>query len=745
MGGRSRAALRREKKKKLTRELASEATDKVTTTDATRRQVHYQSTSCDSDSESSNDMNRAATIPLLSLEHGNNVRDFIKEMNAQQNIVGKRAQAVVQRYAVDQRKKRFREEKAEKIVWRKFDRENRAFEKYYEECLGLKKHDFARFLACLKEPLPVYLRVNGNYTSLSEIVTGSLELDFNMKRVTVPTPVGGGEMHVQLSPEAWVPQRRLWKITVDSKEFRKNEGLQSLRSFVKAQGNLGTLLRQDPAATVLPAFLDIHPGQRVLDLCGGGDHRAPIVEEYLCLVSTGLETALEKNLLLINERDATAAASAVRNLTRTLPLARDLIVTVHKPEEFPVPEIPEALFDRIICCPPCSGDGLIRKLPEKWRTWSPEQGLAFHPSQLGLTDHAMTLLRIGGTLLYSTRSLNPIENEAVVAEIIRRSKGALELVDTNTILEGLKRSHGRTKWTVLDLASWSEAPEDERHRLRPSMWPPSSEECNEMHLNRCVRLLPHQNDTHGLFLAVIRKVRATQKAALTIGPALPPKSKPMLRNYAMKKIQAKAEKAFSSFTSIDQESLASIQSFFALCSKPTFLIRAGMARQKRAVHVVTPALADLVTRELRGRLCIYHAGVHALRPCAGVDAVSHELTDNGARVLLPAMKAQVLSLSLNEFTSFLQAREMWLKNVDERARLQLVEMSEGSFAMVLDDMEPTQTRDRDIVLTVVKRHNSCSIVSSAAAIARVKALLDELNAADEGGEDGYDSLEFEGE
>ncbi|OWZ15034.1 TRNA (cytosine-5-)-methyltransferase [Phytophthora megakarya] len=748
MGGRSRAALRREKKRKQkgVASASSGAGDSAAISD--KRQKPPQKSIYDSDSDS-DDANRAAAIPLPSLEDGDKVRDFVQELEKQQKPTGKRARAEVEQHAVDQRKKRYREEKAEKIVWRKFDRENRAFEQFYEHCLGLEQEEFARFLACLKAPLPVHLRVNGNYTSLSEIVTGSLELDFDLKEVTVPTPVGGGEMHVQFGPESWALEKRLWKLSVDSKSFRKVEGLRSLSTYVRAQGSLGTLLRQDPAATVLPAFLDVQPGQRVLDLCGGGEHRAPIVEEYLCPaspVSAGIETSSSvTSLLIVNERDATAAASAVRNLTRTLPLARELVVTAHKPEEFPTPSTNEALFDRVICCAPCSGDGLIRKLPEKWRTWSPDQALAHHPSQLGLAEHALALLRVGGSLLYSTRSLNPIEDEAVVAELLRRSKGALELAETDDVLEGLERSQGISKWNVLDLASWDDASENQRHRLRPSMWPPTAEERDEMHLERCVRVLPHQNDTHGLFLAVIRKVREADDVAVAAGPAPLPQLKVNSNAKATtkNKKQVKAEKPFGSFTAIDHQHLASLRSFFALRSNSAFLERAGMARQKRAVHVVTPAVAELVTNELRGRLSIYHAGVFALRPGTGIEGVADELTDNGARALLPEMNARVLNLPQDEFTGFLQSREMWLKNAGEHARDQLAEMTEGSLAVALDDMEPAQTGDRDIVLVAIKRHNSCSIVSSPAAIARIKALLEELNDEGGDGEDGYDSFEFE--
>ncbi|KAF4325553.1 hypothetical protein BBO99_00000322 [Phytophthora kernoviae] len=725
MGGRSRAVQRREKKLKQQAPPSASSRTGQAATPSNKPQKRQQKSIYDSDSDSDDDTNRLSAIPLPSLEDGDKVRDFVQELEQaqkQQNKPkGKRARAEAEQHALDQRKKRYREEKAEKIVWRKFDRENQAFEKFYKRCLGLEAKEFERFLASLKEPLPVHLRVNGNYTSLSEIVTGTLEMDFDLSEVMVPVPVGGGETHVQFAPEDWASEKRLWKLDTDSKTFRKSEGLRSLSTY---------------------------PGQRVLDLCGGGEHRAPIVEEYLnppTPSSNDSDTsASAADLLVVNERDATAAASAVRNLTRTLPTTRELVVTAHKPEEFPVPECPEALFDRVICCAPCSGDGLIRKLPEKWRTWSPRQALAHHPSQLGLAEHALNLVRVDGVMLYSTRSMNPIENEAIVAELLRRSKGALELVETEDVLEGLQRSLGLTQWDVLDVPSWDDASEDQRHHLRPSMWPPMSKEREGMHLERCVRLLPHQNDTHGLFLAVIRKVSEADDAVVTAGPAPMPHTKSSATISTKNQKHKKNEKPFGSFTNIDKKHLASIRSFFSLRSdngRSAFLERSGMARQKRAVHLVTPAVAQLVTNQLRGRLSVYHAGVDALRP--GANAVADELTDDGARALLLEMKARVLSLPQEEFTSFLESREMWLKNAGEHASEQLAEMSEGVLAVALDDMEPAQTGDRDIVLVAVKRHNSCSIVSSSAAIARIKALLEELNDTGGDGEDGYDSFEFE--
>lgn len=75
------------------------------------------------------------------------------------------------------------------------------------------------------------------------------------------------------------------------------------------------------------------------------------------------------------------------------------------------------LFDRILCDVPCSGDGTIRKAPDIWRRWTPGNGNGLHPLQLRIALHACQMLKEGGRLVYSTCTFNPIEDEAVVAEV----------------------------------------------------------------------------------------------------------------------------------------------------------------------------------------------------------------------------------------------------------------------------------------------------------------------------------------
>ena len=130
----------------------------------------------------------------------------------------------------------------------------------------------------------------------------------------------------------------------------------------------------------------------------------------------------------------------------------------------------------------------------------------------------LQLLRVGGRMVYSTCSLNPVEDEAVVAELLRRCGGHVRLVDVSALLPGLRRSEGLSHWRVVDEANhpfedYAAVPSKLRTLYRQSMFPPAAAEAATMRLERCVRVLPHQQNSGGFFLCVLEKTSALENTA----------------------------------------------------------------------------------------------------------------------------------------------------------------------------------------------------------------------------------------
>jgi 16S rRNA C967 or C1407 C5-methylase (RsmB/RsmF family) len=99
-------------------------------------------------------------------------------------------------------------------------------------------------------------------------------------------------------------------------------------------------------------------------------------------------------------------------------------------------------FDRILADVPCTGDGTTRKNIDVWKTWSPRAGLGLHPVQIRILERCLSMLKTGGRIVYSTCSYNPVENETVVAHILKKYAGKIKPVDVSDRLVGLKHRKG---------------------------------------------------------------------------------------------------------------------------------------------------------------------------------------------------------------------------------------------------------------------------------------------------------------
>ncbi|KAH7446790.1 hypothetical protein KP509_01G076100 [Ceratopteris richardii] len=348
---------------------------------------------------------------------------------------------------------------------------------------------------------------------------------------------------------------------------------------------------------VPPLFLDVQPDHFVLDMCAAPGSKTFQLLEMIHMndkhgpPSTGLVVA--------NDVDVQRCHLLIHQTKRMC--SPNVIVTNHEAQHFPglkkgkdatlqPDSVPEnalnsngdfenvevneergLLFDRILCDVPCSGDGTIRKAPDIWKKWNLGHANGLHRLQIQIAMRGVALLRVGGRLVYSTCSLNPVENEAVVGEVMRRCGGCLELLDVSSELPELKRRPGLKTWKVRDKGVWiSSFKNVNKHRagsILSSMFPNRNvedqsvsvdeeqlsvqeeifseslelnednepqnleiaenedDEISSFPLDRCLRILPHDQDTGGFFIAVFKKVSpfkadqfSRQHAKRQIGP-----------------------------------------------------------------------------------------------------------------------------------------------------------------------------------------------------------------------------------
>ncbi len=162
----------------------------------------------------------------------------------------------------------------------------------------------------------------------------------------------------------------------------------------------GLLMPQSRAAMAVASLLDPQPGERVLDLCaapgGKTTHLAAL------MANQGEIVAVERH---------PGRADALR---RTAARMGADIVDVRTGD---ATEPQREFFDRVLVDPPCSDLGTLASRPDaRWRKAGRPAALA--ELQLRILTAGAVAVKPGGTLVYSTCTISPIENERVVTTFL---------------------------------------------------------------------------------------------------------------------------------------------------------------------------------------------------------------------------------------------------------------------------------------------------------------------------------------
>lgn len=441
---------------------------------------------------------------------------------------------------------------------------NKFFEAFYWDQKIVEPEEWQAFLDHLRAPLPTSFRITSGKPTTAILI----EQMQNFYLPYLSNVKFEGEQVPPPKALPWYPENMGWQIDVKKNALRKTEQFQKFQQFLVHETEVGNISRQETVSMIPPLFLNVEPHHIVLDMCAApGSKTAQLIEALHSPLTTSAESydPCPPGIVIANDADAKRAHMLVHQSAR-LP-SPNIVVSNCDASRWPSVRVPWSAkgsehvqertmkFDRVLADVPCSGDGTLRKNVMIWKDWHPHNGSSLHPLQLRILMRGLQSLRNGGRLVYSTCSLNPIEDEAVVAQALRDCKGTVKLVDQSHAFPELLRKKGVFTWKVcptkgskdkfdagkgldgeaeaeaegkaaekkdqcdseasssstyrdtLPQLAFVEKHEDLAPELREkvpkSLWPQGDEVA--LGLDKCMRVLPHDQNTGGFFVAVLEK------------------------------------------------------------------------------------------------------------------------------------------------------------------------------------------------------------------------------------------------
>ena len=224
---------------------------------------------------------------------------------------------------------------------------------------------------------------------------------------------------------------------------------------------LGLVYLQEAASMVPALVLGPRPGETVLDLCAAPGSK-----------TTQMSAMMENTGLLVAND---FSRSRVRGLVGNADRAGCLNVCICRMDGVALSRRVEGTCDRVLVDAPCTCEGTVRKSARVLDQWSEAAIDRFSQLQKGLIVAGYRALKPGGTMVYSTCTMAPEENEAVVAYLLRRFP---EADVSEPVLPGFRMRPALGEW---DGTSYPDR------------------------VANCRRVLPQDNDTEAFFVSLVRR------------------------------------------------------------------------------------------------------------------------------------------------------------------------------------------------------------------------------------------------
>ena len=167
---------------------------------------------------------------------------------------------------------------------------------------------------------------------------------------------------------------------------------------------------QDPMTRIPIEQLELREELRVLDLCAAPGGKtiqiAQILKQTGCIVSVDLPEHMKRFL------------ENIRTYPQVQWLAKDVLDLTQS--DFEVKRLP-VVYDRVLIDVPCSNTGVIQRKPDVVHRLT-SKDFSFLPEfQFKLLKQASTFVKHQGLLVYSTCSIDPEENERLIAKFLKEN------------------------------------------------------------------------------------------------------------------------------------------------------------------------------------------------------------------------------------------------------------------------------------------------------------------------------------
>ncbi|ADP12790.1 rRNA (cytosine-C(5)-)-methyltransferase RsmF [Erwinia sp. Ejp617] len=259
-------------------------------------------------------------------------------------------------------------------------------------------NEFSRFIAISQQPLRRSLRVNTLKISVDDFL-----------RLVEP-------YQWALTPIPWCPEG-FWISRDDADKLPLGSTAEHLAGLFYIQ----------EASSMLPVsalFAGGHMPQRVMDMAAAPGSKTTQIAA--CMGDRGAILANEYSASRVKVLHANLSRCGVSNTAMT-----------HFDGRVFGPALPEC-FDAVLLDAPCSGEGVVRKDADALRNWSETSTAEIAATQRDLINSAFHALRPGGTLVYSTCTLNLSENQQVIRWLLEQYPDAVEIEPLDTLFNGAK-------------------------------------------------------------------------------------------------------------------------------------------------------------------------------------------------------------------------------------------------------------------------------------------------------------------